>query len=105
METQQDTSSCKQPPGVVVPVINHHACEGAGDCVDVCPHDVFEIRKLSAGELKALPLRAWIKVKVHGGRQAFAINAAACESCGLCVTACPEHAIRLTRHSEKGPQS
>jgi NAD-dependent dihydropyrimidine dehydrogenase PreA subunit len=38
---------------------------------------------------------AWIKVKVHGGRQAFAVNAEACQACGLCVTACPEHAIRL----------
>jgi NAD-dependent dihydropyrimidine dehydrogenase PreA subunit len=97
-----DKASCKQDAGVVAPVINHHACEGAGDCLAVCPYDVFQIRKLSAPELKALPLGPWIKVKVHGGKQAFVVNGDACHACGLCVAACPEHAIRLTRTSAKG---
>ena len=35
------------------------------------------------------------KLFVHGGRQAFAVRAADCHACGLCVKACPERAIRL----------
>jgi 4Fe-4S ferredoxin len=34
---------------------------------------------------------------VHGGKQAYAVNADACRACGLCVTACPEKAITLAR--------
>ena len=88
---------CKQPPKIVAPVIDNFKCEGAGDCAEVCPYDVFELRKLTKPELKALPLGPWIKVLVHGGKQAFVINPDACHACGLCVTACPEKAIRLTR--------
>ena len=102
MANADAASDCKQEAGVVAPVINHLKCEGAGDCVDVCPHDVFNIRMLTAPELKALPLILWIKVKVHGGKQAFVVNGEACRSCGLCVKACPEHAIRLLRTSQKG---
>jgi len=94
-KTVKSGADCPQEPGKLAPVISSHKCEGAGDCAAVCPHDVFELRKLTESELRALPWTAWIKVKVHGGRQAFAINAEACQACGLCVTACPEHAIRL----------
>ncbi|MEQ1755850.1 MAG: ferredoxin family protein [Micropepsaceae bacterium] len=97
-----DTSACKHDAGIVAPVINPLKCEAAGDCVEVCPYDVFSIRKLTTGELKALPLGPWIKVKVHGSKQAFVVNGDACHSCGLCVTACPEHAIRLSRTPQKG---
>jgi NAD-dependent dihydropyrimidine dehydrogenase PreA subunit len=93
-----EEAECRQAPGTIVPVINTHKCEGAGDCVVVCPHDVFEMRKLTAAELKALPLGPWIKVLVHGSRQAFAVNPEACQACGLCVAACPEKAIKLARN-------
>lgn len=92
---------CKQPPNVVAPVIDTHRCEGAGDCAEVCPYDVFELRKLTKPELKALPFGPWVKVLVHGGKQAFVINPNACHACGLCVTACPEKAIRLTRLEQR----
>jgi NAD-dependent dihydropyrimidine dehydrogenase PreA subunit len=36
-------------------------------------------------------------VLVHGGVQAFVVNGDECHACGLCATACPEKAIRLTR--------
>jgi len=78
-------------------VIDAARCEGKADCLRVCPFDVFEIRKLSADERRALPLMAKIKVAVHGGKQAFAARADQCHACGLCVAACPEQAIRLSR--------
>lgn len=94
-------ASCAEDAGRVVPVISYTKCEGAGDCAEVCPYDVFELRKLTAEELGALSWVTWIKVKVHGGRQAFVINGDACHACGLCVKACPEHAIRLLNPERK----
>jgi 4Fe-4S ferredoxin len=58
---------------------------------------VFEIRKLTPGERSALTLLTRLKVRVHGGKQAFVVRPGECHACGLCVTACPEEAITLTR--------
>jgi 4Fe-4S ferredoxin len=89
--------SCNQPAGVVVPVIDRTRCEGKEDCVRVCPFDVFEVRALTREERGSLPFGARVKAFVHGNRQAFAVRAEQCHSCGLCVAACPEQAIRLMR--------
>jgi NAD-dependent dihydropyrimidine dehydrogenase PreA subunit len=96
MGTDTAAKDCKQPPKVVSPVIDAHRCEGAGDCADVCPYGVFQLRKLTKAEMKALPFGSWLKVWVHGGKQGFVVNGDACHACGLCVAACPEKAIRLT---------
>jgi len=90
----KDRSECKAP-GVLQPVIDRDRCEGKADCARVCPYDVFELRKLTADERRVLPLLARFKLFVHGGKQAFAVNAPDCHACGLCVQACPEKAIRL----------
>ena len=92
-----DTSTCTQAPGVTVPVIDPERCEGKADCLRVCPYDVFDVRKLNAQERGRLGLLARVKVAIHGGKQAFVINPDACHACGLCVSACPEAAIRLSR--------
>ncbi len=97
MPETRSTESCKQPAGIVAPVIDRVRCEGKEECVTVCPYDVFEVRVLSGKERSALPLFARIKAAFHGNRQAFAIRAELCHSCGLCVEACPETAIRLVR--------
>ena len=86
-----------QLPGIVAPVIDRTRCEGKEDCVAVCPYNVFEVRVLSREERSSLALFARIKAAFHGNRQAFAVRADACHSCGLCVEACPETAIRLAR--------
>ena len=91
------SSECKQPEGVVRPEIDRSRCEGKEDCVEVCPYDVFEIRKLAKDERRALPFLARLKAAAHGNRQAFAVRATQCHACGLCVQACPERAIRLVR--------
>jgi NAD-dependent dihydropyrimidine dehydrogenase PreA subunit len=99
MPKTQAEADCKQPANVVTPVIDSHKCEGAGDCKDVCPYGVFALRNLTKPESKALPLGPWLKVLIHGGKQAFVVNGDECRACGLCVAACPEKAIRLTRRA------
>jgi len=86
---------CSQPPGVMVPVIDRSRCEAKGDCVQVCPYGVFTIHALSPAEKQPLGWMARVKLLVHGGKQAFATHAEACQACGKCVTACPEGAISL----------
>jgi len=97
MPEPHDLSTCKQPAGVVAPVIDAARCEGKADCLRVCPYDVFEVRALTVDERRALSLGARFKVWAHGGKQAFVKNGEACHACGLCVAACPEKAIRLSR--------
>lgn len=86
---------CKAPAGTVVPVVNPNRCEAKADCVAVCPYNVFEVRALTPDELSSLSFLSRIRVRVHGGRQAFAVRADACHACGKCVSACPERAISL----------
>jgi 4Fe-4S ferredoxin len=94
---EAEAADCKREPGEVAPVINRDRCEGKADCVRVCPYDVFEMGVLPAAERGGLSLRGKIKGFAHGWKQAFAVNAAACHACGLCVAACPEKAIVLRR--------
>ncbi len=95
------TETCKQAPGTFAPVIDMGKCEGKADCIRVCPYDVFDIRKLTAEERGSLSFLTRVKVALHGGRQAFVVNASQCEACGLCVAACPEHAIKLARNQPR----
>jgi len=90
---------CAPESGRVEPVVDRTRCEAKGDCVRVCPYDVFVVRPLTAEERRPLGVVARLKLLVHGGKQAFAERADACHACGLCVRACPEHAIRLVERS------
>jgi NAD-dependent dihydropyrimidine dehydrogenase PreA subunit len=90
-----DKDPCKPDAGRWAPRIDRERCEAKADCVAVCPFDVFQIGKLSDAERAALSLRGKIRAFFHGGKQAFAVRAADCHGCGLCVKACPEKAIKL----------
>ena len=92
-----EESPCKQAPGTFAPVIDRNRCEGKGDCVKVCPNNVFALGVLPKSERGSLSLKGKVKAFAHGWKQAFLPNRAGCEACGLCVAACPEDAIKLLR--------
>jgi NAD-dependent dihydropyrimidine dehydrogenase PreA subunit len=84
-------------PGAYAPVVDHGKCEGKGDCVEVCPYDVFDVTQIADEDYRALGWRARLRVKVHGMQTAYTPRADQCLACGLCVVACPESAIQLVR--------
>lgn len=86
---------CKKDPGVVRPVVDRSKCEGKNDCVEVCPYEVFEVRRIDDADFAALGVLAKLKSIAHGRKSAYTPNADACRACGHCVTACPEKAIKL----------
>jgi len=94
------TSACKQKPGAVIPLVNLTRCEGKGDCVNVCPEQVFELRTIETTDYQAFNWLQKLKLRVHGMQVAYSPNANACRACGLCVTACPEEAITLGRNQK-----
>lgn len=90
---------CSAPPGTFAPVVDHGRCEGKRDCIDVCPNDVFEVRRIDRGDYEDLGRMARLEVRAHGMLTAYTPNADDCRACGLCVVACPEKAIVLVPRS------
>jgi 4Fe-4S ferredoxin len=89
--------ACKAPAGSWKPVVDARRCEGKGDCVEVCPYDVFAVGPIAPEAYQALPAIARFKLWVHGKKTAHLPNIDACQACGLCVVACPEKAITLVQ--------
>ena len=94
-------SQCKDS-GVVLPVIDRNRCEGKEDCVQVCPFQVLEMGTLGPAEQATLTRVGRMKAFFHGYRQVFVTNPESCHACGLCVTACPERAIKLISAQRAG---
>ena len=69
----------------------------------VCPEGVFKIEHITDTDYQALGVLHKLKQRVHGMKVASTPNADACRSCGLCVSACPEHAITLGRFQVNKP--
>ncbi len=90
-------AACTQPPGQFIPLVDFSRCEAKGPCADVCPYDVFEIRKIDKSDFDKLGFLSKVKNLVHGGKVSYTPNANQCQACGLCVKACPEQAIKLVR--------
>ena len=78
-------------------MVDRRRCEGKRDCVEVCPYQVFEVRRMDDADFRALPLLARLKSLAHRRQTAYTPRADACQACGLCVVACPEGAIELVR--------
>jgi 4Fe-4S ferredoxin len=94
---ESSSSECRAEPGEFVPVVNRSKCEGKEDCVRVCPYDVFEVRRIDDADFAALGWLGKLKSVAHGRQTAYTPRASACQSCGKCVEACPEKAIKLAR--------
>ena len=92
-----NTETCKQAPGAFRPVIDRNSCEGKAECARVCPVSVFAVGTLPKEQRKHLSLKGKLKGFAHKWQQAILANENACEACGLCVKACPEHAITLVK--------
>ena len=83
------------PSPLLRPVVDRSRCEGKRDCVEVCPYDVFEVRRMDDADFERLGWLARLKSRAHGRRTAYVVRGDACRMCGLCVVACPERAIQL----------
>jgi 4Fe-4S ferredoxin len=90
-------TACKHESGIIYPVVDLKRCEGKGDCERVCPENVFEVKRINEQDYRSLGVLHRFKLRVHGLKIAYTPNIDACRSCGLCVTACPEHAITLAK--------
>jgi NAD-dependent dihydropyrimidine dehydrogenase PreA subunit len=95
---------CRAEPGSKRPVIDHGRCEGKRDCVEVCPYNVFEVRRIDDADFARLGLLGKLKSIAHKRQTAYAVRADACQACGLCVVACPEDAIRLSDPTRVAPR-
>jgi NAD-dependent dihydropyrimidine dehydrogenase PreA subunit len=87
--------NCLAAPHAYEPKVDRARCEGKSDCVAVCPYAVFEVRAIDEAEYRTLPWLTRFKLLAHGKRTAYTPRLDACQACGLCVVACPEHAITL----------
>lgn len=90
---------CSAEPGTWQPVVNRGKCEGKRDCVQVCPWDVFEVRRMDDEDFAKLGVLGRLKSMAHRRQTAYTPRADACHACGLCVVACPEDAITLVRRA------
>jgi len=88
--------NCDAASGKLKPVVNFNNCGAKEDCVAVCPFLVFEMRYIRAEDKVTLNLKGRIKT-FFDSRKAYVIDPSKCHACGLCVPACPEMAIKLSR--------
>lgn len=80
--------------GIVI--IDEVSCDGCRDCIEACPHSAIDMKTLSDEEIKNLPYKGRLKVKIKGSAKAY-INQNLCTACGLCMKKCHEFAIHKVK--------
>jgi len=88
---------CRAAPGTYRITVNRNKCEGKADCVEVCPYGVFEVRRIDDADYGKLSLIGKLKSRAHGRQTVYTPGMDACRACGMCVVACPEEALVLSR--------
>lgn len=75
--------------------VDKNSCDGCGSCIDICPQSAIQIITLSKDEVKQMPFKGRLKVKIKGNNKAL-ITPELCASCGKCMKQCHEFAIHKT---------
>lgn len=75
--------------------VDHSSCDGCKTCLEICPHKAIERIHLNDEQVKALPFKGRLKVRIKGREKAL-INQNVCTACGLCMKECHEFAIHKT---------
>ena len=71
-----------------LPVVDNEKCTACGDCVDICPRDLFSLHPVDH--------RLWVACKnQEKGDEAEADCAVVCTACGLCAADAPEGLITM----------
>lgn len=74
-----------------LPVVDEELCTACGDCVEICPKDLFSIHPVSD--------RLWVACKNEAfGDEAENECEVACTGCGLCAVDAPDELIRMENH-------
>lgn len=74
-----------------LPVVDEDRCTACGDCVDVCPKDLFELHPISH--------RLWIACKNQDlADEAESHCEVVCTACGRCVADAPEGLITIDKN-------
>lgn len=73
-------------------IIDRNRCEGKAVCLAVCPRNVFELKRPDGKEMS---WHARLRLRFHGGKQAFAVRPQDCDACNICAQKCPEDAILI----------
>ncbi|MEO7733883.1 MAG: ferredoxin family protein [Kofleriaceae bacterium] len=89
---------CRAEPGAYRVTVDRSKCEGKADCVEVCPYHVFEVRRIDDADYAKLSLIGKLKSRAHGKQTVYTPRLDDCLACGMCVVACPEHALVLVRN-------
>ncbi len=77
--------------GYSLPVVNEALCTACGDCVDVCPKQLFSLHVVSH--------RLWVACRsLADAQQAEADCEVACTACGRCVADAPAGLVQIVNN-------
>ena len=79
---------------ILYPIVDFNKCSGKGPCIPICPFNVFEMTPIKSEDKENLNWIGKLKTSFNKNK-AYVTNAEVCNACGLCVTVCPEKAIKL----------